>query len=65
MITHNRGTIEAADALYGVTVGDDSVSRVISLRLDEATALAGRSRGAGGSGRRGRTGATAGAPADG
>ena len=40
MITHNRGTIEAADALYGVTVGDDSVSRVISLRLDEAQALA-------------------------
>ena len=40
MITHNRGTIEAADALYGVTVGDDSVSRVISLRLDEATAIA-------------------------
>ena len=40
VITHNRGTIEAADALYGVTVGEDSVSRVISLRLDEATALA-------------------------
>ena len=40
VITHNRGTIEAADALYGVTVGDDSVSRVISLRLDEATAIA-------------------------
>ena len=45
VITHNRGTIEAADALYGVTVGDDSVSRVISLRLDEAQALAGRDRG--------------------
>jgi chromosome segregation protein len=45
VITHNRGTIEAADALYGVTVGDDSVSRVISLRLDEAQALAGRRRG--------------------
>jgi chromosome segregation protein len=45
VITHNRGTIEAADALYGVTVGDDSASRVISLRLDEATAMAGRSRG--------------------
>ena len=42
VITHNRGTIEAADALYGVTVGDDSVSRVISLRLDEAEAIAGR-----------------------
>ena len=40
VITHNRGTIEAADALYGVTSGDDSVSRVISLRLDEAQALA-------------------------
>jgi chromosome segregation protein len=46
VITHNRGTIEAADALYGVTVGEDSVSRVISLRLDEATALAARSPGA-------------------
>jgi chromosome segregation protein len=45
VITHNRGTIEAADALYGVTVGDDSVSRVISLRLDEARAIADRQRG--------------------
>jgi chromosome segregation protein len=45
VITHNRGTIEAADALYGVTVGDDSVSRVISLRLDEAQAIAARDRG--------------------
>ena len=45
VITHNRGTIEAADALYGVTVGDDSVSRVISLRLDEAQALADQGRG--------------------
>jgi chromosome segregation protein len=42
VITHNRGTIETADALYGVTVGEDSVSRVISLRLDEATAIADR-----------------------
>ena len=39
VITHNRGTIEIADALYGVTVGDDSISHVISLRLDEATEL--------------------------
>jgi chromosome segregation protein len=45
VITHNRGTIEAADALYGVTVGDDSVSRVISLRLDEAQAMAALDRG--------------------
>ena len=45
VITHNRGTIEAADALYGVTVGDDSVSRVISLRLEEAQAIADRQGG--------------------
>ncbi len=44
VITHNRGTIEAADALYGVTVGDDSASRVVSLRLDEARAIAERRR---------------------
>jgi chromosome segregation protein len=40
VITHNRGTIEAADALYGVTVGDDAVSRVISLKLEEARDMA-------------------------
>ena len=48
VITHNRGTIEAADALFGVTVGVDAVSRVISLRLDEATAIADRVAHAGG-----------------
>jgi chromosome segregation protein len=47
VITHNRGTIEAADALYGVTVGDDSASRVVSLRLDEAQAIAERRNGSG------------------
>ena len=35
VITHNRRTIEAADAIYGVSMGDDSVSRVLSLRLDD------------------------------
>ncbi len=40
VITHNRGTIENADALYGVTVGDDAISRVISLKLEEARELA-------------------------
>jgi chromosome segregation protein len=48
VITHNRGTIESADALYGVTVGDDSVSRVISLRLEEAQEIADRARGSDG-----------------
>lgn len=35
IITHNRNTIQAAEVIYGVTMGEDSVSRVISLRLDE------------------------------
>jgi len=38
IITHNRGTIEGADTLYGVTMGDDGISRVLSLRLEEAIA---------------------------
>ncbi len=33
IITHNRGTIEVADTLYGVSMGDDSASRVVSLRV--------------------------------
>jgi chromosome segregation protein len=34
VITHNRRTIEAADTIYGVSMGDDSVSQVVSLRLE-------------------------------
>jgi chromosome segregation protein len=37
VITHNRGTIENADALYGVTLGDDAVSRVVSMKLPAPT----------------------------
>jgi len=33
VISHNRRTIEAADAIYGVSMGDDSASRVLSLKL--------------------------------
>ena len=33
MITHNRATIEVADTIYGVTMTDAAVSRVLSLRL--------------------------------
>jgi len=33
VITHNRGTVEIADTLYGVTMGADGVSQVLSLRL--------------------------------
>lgn len=33
VVTHNRRTIEVADAIYGVSMGRDGVSRVLSLRL--------------------------------
>jgi len=38
VITHNRRTLEIANSIYGITMRDDGVSKVISLRL-EADAL--------------------------
>ncbi len=35
VITHNRNTVQVADVIYGVTMGRDSASQVIGLRLDE------------------------------
>jgi chromosome segregation protein len=35
VVTHNRNTVQAADVIYGVTMGRDSVSQVISLKLDQ------------------------------
>jgi len=35
IITHSRRTIETADCIYGVSMGDDSISRVLSLRLND------------------------------
>jgi chromosome segregation protein len=37
IVTHNRNTVQAADVIYGVTMGRDSASQVISLRLDEVS----------------------------
>jgi chromosome segregation protein len=34
IITHNRGTITAADTVYGVSMGADSASQVYSIRMD-------------------------------
>ncbi len=34
IVTHNRATMEAADVLYGVTMGEDGVSKVLSLKLE-------------------------------
>lgn len=35
IITHNRNTIQVADVIYGVTMGRDSTSQMISLKLEE------------------------------
>ena len=35
IITHNRNTVQAADVIYGITMGRDSTSQIISLRLDQ------------------------------
>jgi len=40
VITHNRGTVEAADTIYGITMGGDSASRALSLKLEGETVAA-------------------------
>jgi chromosome segregation protein len=34
LVTHNRGTIEAADTIYGISMGADHTSTTLSLKLD-------------------------------
>lgn len=38
VITHRRGTMEAADVLYGVTMQEDGISKLLRLDLDEVDA---------------------------
>jgi chromosome segregation protein len=40
VVTHQKRTMEAADSLYGVSMGGDGVSKVISRRLPRAQAAA-------------------------
>lgn len=35
VVTHNRATMEKAHVLYGVTMGNDGVSHVLSVKLEE------------------------------
>ena len=36
VITHNRASMRRANILYGVTMGEDGVSKLLSIKLEEA-----------------------------
>ena len=40
LITHNRETMSRAGVIYGVTMGRDSISRLLSIAFDEAVVVA-------------------------
>ncbi len=40
VVTHNRETMSRAGILYGVTVGSDGASKLLSVKLDDAVAIA-------------------------
>jgi chromosome segregation protein len=40
VVTHQKGTMEAADTLYGVTMGQDGVTQVVSRRVPREEPLA-------------------------
>ncbi len=40
LITHNRETMSRAGILYGVTMGADGVSKLLSVKFDDAVAVA-------------------------
>ena len=39
-ITHNRETMRQGSLLYGVTMGDDGISKVLSIKLEKAVEMA-------------------------
>ncbi|MFA5840721.1 MAG: AAA family ATPase [Candidatus Paceibacterota bacterium] len=40
VVTHNRETMSRAGILYGVTIGSDGASKLLSVKFDEATQIA-------------------------
>ena len=40
VVTHNRETMSRAGVLYGVTIGSDGASKLLSVKFDEAIAVA-------------------------
>ena len=41
VITHNKNTMEAAERLYGVTMEEPGVSRIVGVRLEDAIEVSG------------------------
>lgn len=39
IVTHNRNTVQVADVIYGVTMGKDSTSQILSLKMDEVASI--------------------------
>ncbi len=39
LVTHNKRTMEAADRLYGITMQETGVSRLVGVKFDEAVAI--------------------------
>ena len=40
LITHNRETMSRAGIIYGVTMGSEGISKLLSVRFEEAVAVA-------------------------
>jgi len=40
LITHNRETMSRAGIIYGVTMGNDGISKLLSIQFDEAVSVA-------------------------
>lgn len=41
VITHRKGTMEHADQLYGITMQEKGISKIVSVSLNEAQAFEG------------------------
>ena len=41
VITHNRETMRQADIIYGITMGSDSISKLLSIKFDDTKELFG------------------------
>lgn len=39
VITHNRNTVQAAETIYGITMGRDSTSQMLGLKMDQMADL--------------------------